>query len=77
MVSDDACIEHTYPKNYKTTSVEQGQSIWEDGSGIKMIIQTIIKTGDFRSYTADNVASIAEQGADVVKKKYLLVCFYW
>lgn len=73
MVSDDACIEHTYPKNYKTTSVEQGQSIWEDGSGIKMIIQTIIKTGDFRSYTADNVASIAEQGADVVKKKYLTV----
>ncbi len=73
MVSDDACIEHTYPKNYKATSVEQGQSIWEDGSGIKMIIQTIIKSGDFRSYTSSNVASIAQQGADVVKKKYMTV----
>lgn len=73
MVSDDACIEHAYPKNYKSTSVEQGQSIWEDGSGIKMIIQTIIKSGDFRSYTSSNVASIAQQGADVVKKKYMTV----
>jgi hypothetical protein len=73
MVSDDACIEHYFPKNYKRTSSELGQSIWEDGSGIKMVIQTIIKSGDFRSYTSSNVASIAQQGADVVKKKYMTV----
>lgn len=76
LVSDDACVEHFYPKGYKSTSVEQGQSIWEDGSGIKMVVQTIIKTGNFRSYTSENVASIANQGADVVKKNYVSVNGY-
>jgi len=73
LVSDDACVEHFYPKGYKATSVEQGQSIWEDGSGVKMVVQTIIKTGNFRTYTSNNVSSISQQGADVVKQKYRMV----
>ncbi|MGK0411830.1 MAG: hypothetical protein ACJA1B_000012 [Polaribacter sp.] len=71
LVSDDACVEHFYPKGYKTTSVEQGQTIWEDGSDIKMVIQTIIKAGRFRSYTSNNVTSISNKGADVILQKYL------
>lgn len=70
LVSDDACIEHLYPKNYKATDKQVGQTIWENGSGVKMILQTIFKQGSFRGYMSNQISSISGQGADIVKNKY-------
>lgn len=58
LVSDDACVEHLFPEYFKLTSGEAGQSIWEDGSGIKMVVQTIFKQNDFKTYIQEHVKSI-------------------
>ncbi|QGY42195.1 hypothetical protein GM418_00545 [Maribellus comscasis] len=73
LVSDDACVEHLFPVNYVKTSAEAGQSIWEDGSGVKMIVQTIFKQGTFESFMQSHTQSISEQGADVLKKQFTTV----
>ncbi|MCG6186216.1 hypothetical protein [Maribellus maritimus] len=73
LVSDDACVEHLFPENYVKTSAEAGQSIWEDGSGVKMIVQTIFKQGSFESFMQSHTQTISEQGADVLKKQFTTV----
>jgi hypothetical protein len=73
MVSDDACLEHLFPKNYRATDKKTGQTIYEDGSGIKMIVQVIFKQGTFRNYMGDMVSNISRQGADLVKNKYTTI----
>lgn len=70
LVSDDACIEHLFPGNFELSSKEEGQSIWEDGSGVKMIVQTIYKQGTFESFMQSQTESISNQGADVIKKEF-------
>lgn len=70
MVSDDACIEHLFPENYRATDIKAGQTIYEDGSGIKMIVQVIYKQRTFRDYMNDFVRMTSEQGADFVKNRY-------
>lgn len=73
LVSDDAQVEHLYPENFKLTSSEAGQSIWEDGSGVKMIVQTIFKQGTFESFMQSQTESISNQGASVIRKDFKTV----
>ena len=71
LVSDDACVEHLYPEHFSLTSGEAGQSIWEDGSGVKMVVQTIFKQNDFKEYINEHVKSIENQGASIVKNQWV------
>lgn len=76
LVSDDALVEHLYPQNFKLTSGEAGQSIWEDGSGVKMIVQTIFKQGTFEAFMQSHTESIGNQGASIIRKDFKTVNGY-
>lgn len=81
MVSDDACVEYLAPKGFHVSSREQGQIIWENNSGIKMVQQVIFKQGDFSSFMKNQVKQIENQGASIGKFEFsssngLDVCQY-
>ncbi len=72
LVSDDAKVTHKVPVGFQLDEKETGQSIWKNAAGIKMVIQTIIKQGNFKSYMDGVIADIEKNGATVLTNTYTI-----
>lgn len=70
LVSDDARLSHKVPAGFKLAEKEEGQSIWQNDAGIKMVIQTVSKQGEFKKYINDLVADIKGNGATVISNLF-------
>lgn len=70
LVSDDARITHKVPKGFELADKQTGQSIWKNDAGIKMVIQTIVNQGPFKSYMKGVIADIKNNGATIVNNTY-------
>ena len=72
LVSDDAKISHKVPNGFKLAEKEDGQSIWKNDAGIKMVIQTIFKKDSFENFVDSTVADIKNNGATVLNNMYTI-----
>ena len=70
LVSDDAKITHRVPVGFKLSEKTDGQAIWQNESGVKMVVQTITKQGEFKSYINDLVSEIKGNGASVLSNEF-------
>jgi hypothetical protein len=70
LVSDDAQITHKVPQGFELDEKTQGQSIWKNDSGIKMVVQTIENQGPFKPYMDGIIADIKANGAQILSNAY-------
>jgi hypothetical protein len=70
LVSDDAGLSHKVPVGFKLAEKEEGQSIWKNDAGIKMVIQTIARQGDLKDYINGLVSDIKSNGATVISSVF-------
>jgi len=70
LVSDDAKITHKVPAGFKLAEKTDGQAIWQNESGVKMVVQTIVKQGEFKSYINDLISEIKGNGASVLGNEF-------
>ena len=70
LVSDDAGITHKVPTGFKLTDKQEGQSIWQNDAGVKMVIQTVIMQGELKSYVNGLITDIKDNGATVTSNVF-------
>ncbi|MFZ5949755.1 MAG: hypothetical protein ACOYXC_03555 [Candidatus Rifleibacteriota bacterium] len=65
LVSEDAGLSHKVPTGFKITDRQDGQAIWKNEAGIKMVIQTVTRQGELKTYMDSLLAEIKNNGAIV------------
>ncbi|GAB4270461.1 MAG: hypothetical protein Kow0029_07220 [Candidatus Rifleibacteriota bacterium] len=70
LVSDDAMLTHKVPTGFKLEEKLEGQSIWKNELGVKMVIQTITAQENFESFVDGLIKDIKSNGATVASNMY-------